>query len=104
MPKLHPNCYSNLYTKTMNKKTADRILDEKPIIKQVKTRWKSRMNKFWKKILKYSLIIGSSAAGILLMNSTFGLTEFVHPIVFTISGYVLTACGAMGLAAKLTKE
>ena len=82
----------------------DKVLDQKPLIKQVKIRWKSQMNKFWKKILKYSLIIGSSAAGILLMNSTFGLTEFVHPIVFTISGYVLTACGAMGLSAKLTTE
>ena len=82
----------------------DKVLDQKPLVEQVKIRWKSRMNKFWKKVLKFSLVIGSSAAGILLMNSTFGLTEFLHPIVFTISGYVLTACGAMGLAAKLTKE
>ena len=81
----------------------DKVLDQKPFIKQVRIRWKSELNKFWKKVLKYSLIIGSSAAGILLMNSTFGLTEFVPPIVFTISGYILTACGAMGLAAKLTK-
>ena len=81
----------------------DKVLDKKPILEQFKIRWKSELNKFWKKVLKYSLIIGSSAAGILLMNSTFGLTEFVHPIVFTISGYILTACGAMGLAAKLTK-
>lgn len=81
----------------------DKVLDKKPISEQIKIRWKSELNKFWKKVLKYSLIIGSSAAGILLMNSTFGLTEFVHPIVFTISGYILTACGAMGLAAKLTK-
>ena len=81
----------------------DKVLDKKPILEQFKIRWKSELNRFWKKVLKYSLIIGSSAAGILLMNSTFGLTEFVHPIVFTISGYILTACGAMGLAAKLTK-
>ena len=46
----------------------DKVLDQKPLIKQVKIRWKSQMNKFWKKVLKYSLIIGSSAAGILLMN------------------------------------
>lgn len=81
----------------------DKVLDKKPILEQFKIRWKSELNRFWKKVLKYSLIIGSSAAGILLMNSTFGLAEFVHPIVFTISGYILTACGAMGLAAKLTK-
>ena len=82
----------------------DKVLDQKPLGEQVKIRWKSELNKFWKKVLRFSLVIGSSAAGILLMNSTFGLTEFVHPIVFTISGYILTACGAMGLAAKLTKE
>lgn len=104
MPKLHPNYYFNLYTKTMSKKVEDRILDEKPIIKQVGVRWKSKTNKFWKKILKISLVIGSSAAGVLMMNSAFGLTEFVHPMVFKVSGYILTACGGMGLAAKLTKE
>ena len=81
----------------------DKVLDQKPLIKQVRIRWKSQMNKFWKKILKISLIIGSSAAGILLANTTFGLEQYVAPIIFQISGYVLTACGAMGLAAKLTK-
>ena len=81
----------------------DKVLDQKPLVQQVKIRWKSQMNKFWKKILKISLIIGSSAAGILLANTTFGLEQYVAPIIFQISGYVLTACGAMGLAAKLTK-
>ena len=81
----------------------DKILDEKPLIQQVKIRWKSETNKFWKKVLKIATIIGSSAAGILLANTTFGLEQYVAPIIFTISGYVLTACGAMGLAAKLTK-
>ena len=82
----------------------DKILDQKPLIKQVRIRWKSQMNKFWKKVLKISLIIGNSAAGILLANTTFGLEQYVAPIIFQISGYVLTACGALGLAAKLTKE
>ena len=82
----------------------DKVLDKKPLVQQVKIRWKSQMNKFWKKILKISLIIGSSAAGILLANTTFGLEQYVAPIIFQISGYVLTACGAMGLTAKLTTE
>ena len=82
----------------------DKVLDQKPLVQQVKIRWKSQMNKFWKKILKISLIIGSSAAGILLANTTFGLEQYVAPIIFQISGYVLTACGAMGLTAKLTTE
>ena len=81
----------------------DKVLDKKPILEQIKIRWKSELNKFWKKILKISLIIGSSAAGILLANTTFGLEQYVAPIIFTVCGYILTACGAMGLAAKLTK-
>ena len=81
----------------------DKVLDKKSILKQVKIRWGSELNKFWKKVLRVSLVIGSSAAGILLANTTFGLEQYVAPIIFTISGYVLTACGAMGLAAKLTK-
>ena len=81
----------------------DKVLDKKSFLEQLKIRWKSELNKFWKKVLKVSLIIGSSAAGVLLANSTFGLEQYVAPIIFQISGYVLTACGAMGLAAKLTK-
>lgn len=72
-------------------------------IKEFKNRWNAELNKFWKKILKVSLVIGSSSAGVLLANSTFGLSEFVNPMIFTVCGYILTACGAMGLAAKLTK-
>ena len=81
----------------------DKVLDKKPFLEQLKIRWKLELNKFWKKVLKVSLIIGSSAAGILLANTTFGLEQYVAPIIFTISGYILTACGTMGLAAKLTK-
>lgn len=71
--------------------------------KEIKSRWNAEINAFWKKILKAALMLGSASAGILLANTTFGLEQYVAPIIFTISGYVLTACGAMGLAAKLTK-
>lgn len=81
----------------------NKVLDKKAFFEQVKIRWGAELNKFWKKVLRVSLVIGSSAAGILLANTTFGLEQYVAPIIFTISGYVLTACGAMGLAAKLTK-
>ena len=72
--------------------------------KEIKSRWSAEMNAFWKKILKVAVTLGSASAGILLANTTFGLEQYVAPIIFTISGYILTACGAMGLAAKLTKE
>ena len=82
----------------------DKILDQKPLIKQVRIRWKSQMNKFWKKVLKFSLILGGSAGGILTIDGIWNVQSFGVPaIIFTVCGYVLTACGAMGLAAKLTK-
>ena len=71
--------------------------------KEIKSRWNAEMNAFWKKILKVATIIGSAAAGIMLANTTFGLEQYVAPVIFTICGYVLTACGAIGLTAKLTK-
>jgi len=73
-------------------------------IKEISSRWNAKLNKFWKRILNLSLIIGSSAAGILLADSTFGLQAVgVNPFIFTISGYILTFCGAAGLMAKLTR-
>ena len=82
----------------------DKVLDQKPLVEQVKIRWKSELNKFWKKVLKFSLILGGSAGGILTIDGIWNVQSFGVPaIIFTVCGYVLTACGAMGLAAKLTK-
>ena len=82
----------------------DKVLDKKPLVEQVKIRWKSELNKFWKKVLKFSLILGGSAGGMLTIDGIWNVQSFGVPaIIFTICGYVLTACGALGLAAKLTK-
>ena len=82
----------------------DKVLDQKPLVEQVKIRWKSELNKFWKKVLKFSLILGGSAGGILTIDGIWNVQSFGVPaIIFTVCGYVLTACGALGLAAKLTK-
>ena len=82
----------------------DKVLDQKPLIKQVRIRWKSQMNKFWKQVLKFSLILGGSAGGMLTIDGIWNVQSFGVPsIIFTVCGYVLTACGALGLAAKLTK-
>ena len=82
----------------------DKVLDKKPISEQIKIRWKSELNKFWKKILKFSLILGGSAGGMLTIDGIWNVQSFGVPsIIFTVCGYVLTACGAIGLAAKLTK-
>ena len=72
---------------------------------EIKERWKSEINDFWKKVLHYAIIIGTSAAGIISADVLWNLQSYgVHPMIFTIAGYILTACGALGLAAKLTKK
>ena len=74
-------------------------------IKEVKSRWSAKMNKFWKTVLKISLTVAISCAGVMTLNSVFGLESHgVNPMIFTVCSYVLTAAGFMGLAAKLTKE
>lgn len=72
--------------------------------KLLKNRWKSDSPKFWKSILKYSTILGSIAFGILTMDGIVGLSQYINPVILQLSGYILTACGAMGLSAKLTKK
>jgi hypothetical protein len=71
---------------------------------ELKSRWSAKLNEFWSRILKVSLTIALSCAGVLTLESTFGLQQYgVAPMVFTVCSYVLTAAGFMGLAAKLTK-
>lgn len=77
----------------------------KESMKEIKGRWIAKMPIFWQKVLKLSMTVGGCATGILSANAAFNLQSVgVAPIIFTICGYVLTACGALGLAAKLTKE
>ena len=74
-------------------------------IKEVKSRWSSKINKFWKKVLRISLIIAGACAGVMTLDQAFSLEAHgVNPMIFTVCSYILTASGFMGLAAKLTKE
>lgn len=73
--------------------------------KELKARWSADLNIFWKKILNFSLILGGVALGIVTADQIWSLQALgVAPIIFTVCGYILTACGALGLAAKLTKQ
>ena len=72
--------------------------------KLLNSRWVSELNIFWTKILNISLTLGIASGGVITVNGMFNLTNLgVSPMIFTVCGYILTACGAMGLAAKLTK-
>ena len=85
-------------------------MEVKQIKEEVKGRWSAELNEFWATVLGLSLKIGGSAFGILAMDfalkTAFGISLKdlgIPEMIFTICGYILTACGAMGLAAKLTK-
>ena len=75
------------------------------ILKEIKTRWKAESPIFWKKILNKSITIGTIAVSIIGVDKLFGLIAYGVPgIIFTVCGYIIVACAALGLAAKITKE
>ena len=72
-------------------------------IKPLIERWKSESPEFWKKVLKISLTLGVNAVSILGLDKMLDLQSYGVPqLVFTICGYVIVACGVLGLASKLT--
>lgn len=80
--------------------------NKKNFFKQVVERWKSETPKFWKKIRSASIIIGTSAVSVIGVDKMFNLqTEYNVPgIIFTIAGYIVVFCAAVGLSAQITKN
>ena len=77
----------------------------KKFIQELLDRWKSESPVFWKKIMNFSITLGSAAIAILGADKMFDLQTYgVSPIIFTICGYVITFCAATGLMAKITKQ
>lgn len=55
--------------------------------------------------MKFSITIGTSALAVIGADQMFSLQTYGVPaIIFTICGYIITACFAFGLAAKITKQ
>ena len=74
-------------------------------ISEITERWKSETPDFWKKVMKFSVTLGTSAVAVLAAEKMFELQAYWVPtIIFTICGYIITACAALGLAAKITKK
>lgn len=75
------------------------------LISEIRSRWFEKTPIFWKKILRIAIAIGTSAVAVLGADKLFDLQAYGVPlIVFTIAGYIIVACFALGLAAKITKE
>ena len=74
-------------------------------ISEITERWKSETPDFWKKIIKFSVTLGTSAVAVIASEKMFELQSYGVPtIIFTICGYIIVACAALGLAAKITKK
>lgn len=72
---------------------------------ELKQRWVSESPKFWKKIMSIAIAIGSSATAVVASDQLFNLQGYgIAPIVFTVAGYVIVACAAIGLSAKITTQ
>ena len=73
--------------------------------KDISDRWNSESPVFWKKIMKYSVTLGTSAVAVIGADKLFDLQSYGVPsIIFTICGYIIVACAATGLSAKITKQ
>ena len=69
------------------------------------SRWKAEIPKFWSQVLKIAIAVGTSAVAVIGMDKLFDLQSYGVPqIVFTMAGYVVVACAAIGLSAKITKQ
>lgn len=74
--------------------------------KEAKERWSKKSPPFFQKIMKFAIELGSAAVAVLGADKLFDLqsTYGVNPLLFTICGYVIVFCAALGLTAKITKQ
>lgn len=55
--------------------------------------------------MSIAIAIGSSATAVVASDQLFNLQGYgIAPIVFTVAGYVIVACAAIGLSAKITTQ
>lgn len=55
--------------------------------------------------MKYSITLGTTAVSIIGADKMFDLQYYGIPqIIFTICGYIIVACAAIGISAKITKQ
>ena len=74
-------------------------------LQEIKERWSAETPKFWEKMLNFSVTLGTSAVAMIAADKMFELQAYGVPQgVFTIAGYVIVFCAALGLSAKITKK
>lgn len=72
------------------------------LIQTIKERWKAETPDFFKGVIKLATYLGTPATAVLAIASTPNIV--VPVIVIKIASWVVIACAAMGVTAKLTKQ
>ncbi len=70
-------------------------------MKKIIKRWKSKMPKFWKRVLIFATALGGAAVSL-----KFGIKQFdliLPAIIVTACDYAIAVACTLGLAAKITK-
>ena len=74
-------------------------------IKEIKDRWHSRSPKLFRRLTKLAITLGTSAVAVIASDKMFDLQSYGVPQnVFTVAGYVIVFCAALGLTSKITRE
>jgi hypothetical protein len=68
--------------------------------KEIRQRLCDETPRFWKKVRRFAIVIGSAALGVWSANDTFLLD--LPAWLLDICRYTLAACAALGLSAQLT--
>lgn len=72
---------------------------------ELKNRWLAESPAFWKNVRNKAVILGTAGVALVTANATFGLVALGVPaIIFTIAGYAIAVCYAIGLSAQITKQ
>lgn len=56
-------------------------------------------------MMNIAIAVGSSAVAVIASDKLFDLQAYgIDPIIFNIAGYIVVACAALGLSAKITTQ
>lgn len=68
--------------------------------KELKFRFWAKSPKFWSRVKRIAVSIGTAALAIILAERQWMLG--IDPQIISICGYIVAACAGMGLSAQLT--
>lgn len=71
------------------------------IFTTIKERWNNETPKFFRRLKRVAITLGSSATAVWVVNSSMGLG--LDEIILNICKYTIAFCAAVGLTSQLTQ-